>query len=69
MSRENQKLEAAGATGKNDNAVLEKDKTIAHPRNCRTECQYGYNRSMCFPCYAKLMAEHRKAMKTIEKKA
>lgn len=31
---------------------------ISHPQNCRTECPYGYGRSFCFPCMAKIMSEH-----------
>ena len=34
---------------------------IAHPKNCRTECSYGYDRAFCFPCMAKIMNEHRAA--------
>lgn len=34
---------------------------IAHPKNCRTECPYGYDRAFCFPCMAKIMNEHRAA--------
>lgn len=34
---------------------------IAHPKNCRTECPYGYDRAFCFPCMAKIMNEHRVA--------
>lgn len=31
---------------------------VAHPQNCNTECPYGYGRSFCFPCMAKIMSEH-----------
>jgi len=34
---------------------------IAHPQNCKTECPCGYNKAFCFPCYAKIMKEHRAA--------
>lgn len=40
---------------------------IAHPCNCKTECPYGYDRTYCFPCYARLMKEHREAMTKREK--
>lgn len=30
---------------------------IAHPQNCNTECPYGYGRSFCFPCMAKILSE------------
>lgn len=33
----------------------------AHPRNCRTECPYGKNRSFCFPCMKKILSESKKA--------
>ncbi len=32
---------------------------LAHPKNCRSECPYGHNRSFCFPCYKKIMEERR----------
>ena len=32
---------------------------VAHPKNCRTECPYGYDKAFCFPCMAKLMREYR----------
>ncbi len=39
---------------------------VAHPQNCCHECPYGYDRSFCFPCYAKIMAEHRAARKDVD---
>ncbi len=32
---------------------------VEHPRNCRTECPYGFGRAFCFPCMAKIMGEFR----------
>ena len=36
-----------------------KKEPVAHPKNCRHECPYGYDRTFCFPCYAKIMADHK----------
>lgn len=41
----------------NYSSVIGKKEPLAHPQNCRTECPYGYGRSFCFPCMAKIMAE------------
>lgn len=38
--------------------ITEKE-PLAHPRNCKTECPYGYGRAFCFPCYAKIMSEYK----------
>ena len=45
----------------NYSSVIGKKEPLAHPHNCRTECPYGYGRSFCFPCMAKIMAEHNAA--------
>ena len=45
----------------NYSSVIGKKEPLAHPQNCRTECPYGYGRSFCFPCMAKIMAEHNAA--------
>ena len=42
----------------NYSSVIGKKEPLAHPQNCRTECPYGYGRSFCFPCTAKIMAKH-----------
>lgn len=39
-------------------SVIGKKEPLPHPQNCRTECPYGYGRAFCFPCMAKIMAEH-----------
>lgn len=44
-------------------SVIGKKEPLAHPQNCRTECPYGYGRSFCFPCMAKIMSEHSAAKK------
>lgn len=36
---------------------------LEHPQNCKTECPYGYGRSFCFPCMAKILREHNAAKK------
>lgn len=36
---------------------------LAEPENCKNHCPYGYGKSFCFPCMAKIMAEHRAAKK------
>ena len=40
-------------------SVIGEKEPVAHPSNCKNECPYGYDRSFCFPCMAKIMAEHR----------
>jgi len=44
-------------------SVLGKPIPNAHPSNCKHECPYGKDRAFCFPCYAKIMSEHRAARK------
>ncbi len=60
MSADNNSLKTNGVTGENQSSVLGRREPLAHPCNCKKECPYGYNRAFCFPCYAKIMAEHRK---------
>ena len=43
----------------NDVCMVGRKPPVSHPHNCRNECPYGYDRSYCFPCYAKIMAEQR----------
>ena len=38
-------------------SIMGKKEPVAHPCNCKTECPYGYGRSFCFPCMAKIMSE------------
>lgn len=40
-------------------SVIGRGEPIAHPKNCKHECPYGYNKPFCFPCYKKIMAEMR----------
>lgn len=44
-------------------SVIGQKEPVAHPQNCRTECPYGYGKSFCFPCMAKIMNEHNAAKK------
>ena len=34
---------------------------LAHPKNCKNECPYGYGRAFCWPCMKKIMGEHKAA--------
>ena len=38
---------------------------VAHPKNCCHECPYGYDRAFCFPCHAKILAEHKERKKPV----
>ena len=48
-------------SGNNNSSVVGQPEPIAHPQNCKHECPYGHNKAFCFPCYAKIMEEHRTA--------
>ena len=50
----------------NYSSVIGKKEPLAHPQNCRTECPYGYGRSFCFPCMAKIMADHNATKKNTQ---
>lgn len=50
----------------NYSSVIGKKEPLAHPQNCRTECPYGYGRNFCFPCMAKIMAEHNATKKNTQ---
>ena len=50
-------------------SAIGKEEPAADPKNCRNKCPYGHGRSFCFPCYAKIMAEHREAKAQSKKKA
>ena len=50
-----------GAVGSCSTPVVGRPEPIVHPQNCKHECAYGYNKAFCFPCYAKIMNEHRAA--------
>lgn len=50
----------------NYSSVIGKKEPLAHPQNCRTECPYGYGRSFCFPCMAKIMTEHNAPKKNVQ---
>ena len=49
--------------GNSYTSVLGKPIPNAHPSNCKHECPDGKDRAFCFPCYAKIMSEHRAARK------
>lgn len=44
-------------------SIMGKKEPVAHPCNCKTECPYGYGRSFCFPCMAKIMSERNSSRK------
>ena len=55
----NHVLDVSNSSGKVFVSVVGMPEPIAHPLNCKHECPYGHDRSFCFPCYAKIVAEHR----------
>ena len=63
MSAEFNVMKTTGVTGAKYSSVICKKEPLAHPCNCKTECPYGYGKAFCFPCMAKIMAEHRAAKK------
>lgn len=69
MSDINTQLIKETAFEKPYSSAIGKEEPVADPKNCRNKCPYGRGRSFCFPCYAKIMAEHRKAKAQTEKKA
>ena len=56
-----------GSFGRDMTPVAGRPEPVAHPQNCKHECPYGYNRTFCFPCYAKIMNQH-KALRHKERK-
>lgn len=61
MSEQFNRKRITGVTGIYHRSCLGAKEPLAHPKNCRHECPYGYGRAFCFPCYAKIMNEHRAA--------
>lgn len=53
----------------NYSSVIGRPEPVAHPLNCNAECPYGKGKSFCFPCMAKIMAEHNAAKKGNVKEA
>ncbi len=45
----------------NYSSAIGRPEPVAHPLNCNAECPYGRGRAFCFPCMAKIMAEHKAA--------
>lgn len=66
MSAQYNILRTTGVTGAKYSSVIGKKEPLAHPSNCRSECPYGFGRAYCFPCYAKIVAEHRAAQRTAQ---
>ena len=44
---------------------INKKDQISHPKNCKNECPYGRDRAFCFPCMAKILAEHKAARQQV----
>ena len=43
---------------------------VEYPRNCSdVGCPYGRDRAFCFPCYARILDEHREAKRQRQKRA
>lgn len=59
MSAEFNKPKTMENKGFYNDSCTGKKEPIAHPKNCKTECSYGYGRAFCFPCMAKIMADHK----------
>ena len=57
-------MKTTGVTGTNYTCMIGKKEPLAHPKNCKHECPYGYDRTFCFPCYAKIMAGHKERLIT-----
>ena len=51
----------------NYSSVIGRPEPVAHPLNCNAECPYGKGKSFCFPCMAKIMAEHDRELAKREK--
>ena len=63
MSVINQELIKATAFTQPYTSAIGKEAPAANPVNCRVKCPYGHDRAFCFPCYKKIMEEHRAAKK------
>lgn len=58
--KEKELLKEMGVTGPfPSHSAIGMPEPVAHPRNCSNECPYGHDRTFCFPCMAKIMAERR----------
>lgn len=58
-------IKTTGVTGAQYSSVIGRRAPNAHPCNCKHECPYGKDRAFCFPCYAKIMNEHRASRKSV----
>lgn len=54
---------ATGVYGGYHDSPLGKKEPLNHPKNCKHECCYGFNRAFCWPCMKKIMEEHNAAKK------
>ena len=63
MSRIDQKLIKEMAFSQPYTSAIGKEAPAATPVNCKEACPYGHDRAFCFPCYKKIMEEHRAAKK------
>lgn len=61
MSTQYNIMRTTGVTGITYTSMIGKKPPISHPKNCKNECPYGYDREFCFPCYAKIIADRKKA--------
>jgi len=50
-------------------SVIGQKEPLAHPKNYKHECPYGHGRAFCWPCMAKILAEHRAARKVTPQEA
>ena len=46
-----------GVYGGYERSPIGQKEPLNHPKNCKCECPYGYDKAFCFPCYKKIMAE------------
>ncbi|WP_074462435.1 hypothetical protein [Butyrivibrio hungatei] len=50
-------------------SVIGQKEPLAHPKNCKHECPYGYGRAFCWPCMAMILADHRAGRKVTPREA
>ena len=66
MSAQYNIMRTTGVTGVAYRSAIGQKEPLAHPKNCKTECPYGYGKAFCFPCMAKIMSEHNTNKKKAE---
>jgi len=52
-----------GKTKNHGSSAAGHRESLAHPKNCKCECPYGYGRAFCWPCMNKIVSEHNAARK------